>query len=146
MPKSEKGLGCLEALELLRGSDRVWAETKYDGERAQIHVEVRSDNSSHITIFSKSKRDSTQDRHAVHDIVRRALGLLCSNLQQRKEVKMIQVKQNVVLDAEMVAFKGVQVDGDTPCDVNLWNLDLTSHLRILAYSVVDRNYCTWGSR
>lgn len=119
IPKSEKGLGFLEALELLRGSDRVWAETKYDGERAQIHVEVRSDNSSHITIFSKSKRDSTQDRHAVHDIVRRALGLISPNPQQRKEMKMIQVKKNVVLDAEMVAFKGVQVDGDTPWNVSL---------------------------
>ena len=106
-------MGCSETLELLRGSDRVWAETKYDGERAQIHVEVRSDNSSHITIFSKSKRDSTQDRHAVHDIVRRALGLLLPKSQLRKEIQMIQVKQNVVLDAEMVAFKGDQVDGDT---------------------------------
>jgi DNA ligase 4 len=135
MPKSEKGLGCLEALELLQGSDRVWAETKYDGERAQIHVEVRFDNSSDITIFSKSKRDSTQDRYAVHDIVRRALGLLSPDRQQRKEMKMIQVKHNVVLDAEMVAFKGVQVDGNTSCNLSLWNL--ISHSRILAYSIVD---------
>lgn len=137
MPRSEKGLGCLEALELLQSSDRVWAETKYDGERAQIHVEVRSDNSSDITIFSKSKRDSTQDRYAVHDIVRRALGLLSPDRQQRKEMKMIQVKHNVVLDAEMVAFKGVQVDGDTPCNLSLWNSDLISHFRILAYSTVN---------
>lgn len=104
-------MGCPEALEILRSSDRIWAETKYDGERAQIHVEVRPDNSSHITIFSKSKRNSTQDRHAVHDIVRRALGLLSSNSQQKRGMETIQVKQNVVLDAEMVAFRGVQVDG-----------------------------------
>lgn len=137
-------MGCAEALELLRGSDRIWAETKYDGERAQIHVEVQSDNSSHITIFSKSKRDSSQDRYAVHDIVRRALGLLSPNPQKRKEIKMIQVKHNVVLDAEMVAFRGVQVDGDTP--VRLWKLNLIFCFRILAYSTVDRRYCTWDSR
>jgi len=144
IPKSEKGLGCPEALELLRGSEWVWAETKYDGERAQIHVEVQSDNSSHIRIFSKSKRDSTQDRHAVHDIVRRALGLLSPNSQLRREIKMIQVKQNVILDAEMVAFRGVQVDGSIP--ISLGNLNLISHFRILAYSIVDRDYCTWYSR
>ncbi|KAF8817586.1 hypothetical protein BYT27DRAFT_7227272 [Phlegmacium glaucopus] len=133
IPRSEKGLGCPEALELLRGSERVWAETKYDGERAQIHVEVRSDNSSHITIYSKSKRDSTQDRRAVHDIVRRALGLLSTNSQQRKAIKMIQVKHNVVLDAEMVAFRGVQVEGNTPaCKPSESESHLASRIRILA--------------
>lgn len=67
---------------------------------------------------------------------------MLSTLQ--KGIKMIQVKQNVVLDAEMVAFKGVQVDGDDL--VSLWNLNLISHFRILAYSIVDQEYCTWGPR
>ncbi|KDR65743.1 hypothetical protein GALMADRAFT_148452 [Galerina marginata CBS 339.88] len=107
IPKSEKGQGCQHALDFLQGSSRVWAETKYDGERAQIHVEIRADNSSRITIFSKSKRDSTHDRHAVHSIIRSALGLDPSH--QRDKGRTI-VRQNVILDAEMVAFRGGKVD------------------------------------
>ena len=53
-------------MKLLRGSQAVWAETKYDGERTQIHVQVDEDMQSRITIFSKSQRDSTLDRHGVH--------------------------------------------------------------------------------
>ncbi|KAF9473357.1 hypothetical protein BDN70DRAFT_885925 [Pholiota conissans] len=102
VPKSEKGLSCTHALDFLYGSDTVWAETKYDGERAQIHVEILPDGSSHITIFSKSKRDSTQDRHAVHHLVRAALGL-------SRKPSTAKVRQNVILDAEMVAFRGEKV-------------------------------------
>ncbi|KAF8202116.1 hypothetical protein BJ912DRAFT_943800 [Pholiota molesta] len=102
IPKSEKGLSCAHALDFLYGSETVWAETKYDGERAQIHVEVRPDGSSHITIFSKSKRDSTHDRQAVHHLIRAALGL-------SGEPGTGKVRQNVILDAEMVAFHGDKV-------------------------------------
>jgi DNA ligase 4 len=66
IPKSLKGRGCLHALQTFNGSNKVWAETKYDGERAQIHVEVLDDGGSRITIFSKSKRDSTMDRWGIH--------------------------------------------------------------------------------
>lgn len=43
---------------------------------------------------------------------------------------MIQVKQNVVLDAEMVAFKGVQVDGDA---FVCMAFEFSSHLGILEF-------------
>jgi DNA ligase 4 len=69
IPKSSKGQGCAHALSSYSNSSKVWAETKYDGERAQIHVEVSDDGSSRITIFSKSKRDSTEDRYAIHRFV-----------------------------------------------------------------------------
>jgi DNA ligase-4 len=69
IPKSIKGRGCVDALRHFATSHKVWAETKYDGERAQIHVEVREDGGSHITIFSKSKRDSTLDRYGIHGSV-----------------------------------------------------------------------------
>ncbi len=85
----------------------MWGETKYDGERAQIHVQVAEDGSSRITIFSKSKRDSTLDRHAVHGIIRAALGL--DSIAAGKARK---IKQNIILDAEMVAFRGEVVDGE----------------------------------
>lgn len=109
IPKSEKGRRCIDALAYFFRSKRVWAETKYDGERAQIHVVVNADGSSRITIFSKSKRDSTHDRHAVHYIIRKALGLP-SDYTHSKITAGSKIKHNVILDAEMVAFNGTQVD------------------------------------
>ncbi|KIM90611.1 hypothetical protein PILCRDRAFT_1874 [Piloderma croceum F 1598] len=102
IPKSVKGRGCVDALKHFPNSHKVWAETKYDGERAQIHVEVREDGSSHITIFSKSKRDSTLDRYGIHGIIREALGL--SKYAVANECSGSKITQNVILDAEMVAF------------------------------------------
>jgi DNA ligase-4 len=67
IPKTVKGTGCTQALKIFSNSQLVWAETKYDGERAQIHVKVGRDTGSvELKIFSKSKRESTNDRHAVH--------------------------------------------------------------------------------
>lgn len=66
VPKSAKGRSPLHALELLDTDGQIWAETKYDGERAQIHVRFREGGEANIAIFSKSKRDSTLDRVAVH--------------------------------------------------------------------------------
>ncbi|KAF8636408.1 hypothetical protein AX17_003590 [Amanita inopinata Kibby_2008] len=105
MPKSRKGRGYSDALSHFRGSKRVWAETKYDGERAQIHLDVLSTDESRITIFSKSKRDSTQDRVALHRTVLWALGIRDGN--RNGETK---VKHNVILDAEMVACQGESID------------------------------------
>ncbi|KAJ7180474.1 hypothetical protein C8R46DRAFT_1069579 [Mycena filopes] len=101
IPKSEKGRGCGHALGILQASKAVWAETKYDGERAQIHVQLLDRNRSRITIFSKSKRDSTLDRHAVHSVIRDALGLNSSSSK---------IKSDVILDAEMVAWHGDKID------------------------------------
>ena len=66
VPKSAKGRSPLHALELLDTDGQIWAETKYDGERAQIHVRFCEDGEVKIAIFSKSKRDSTLDRIALH--------------------------------------------------------------------------------
>ncbi|KAF9447719.1 hypothetical protein P691DRAFT_730976 [Macrolepiota fuliginosa MF-IS2] len=107
LPKSVKGTSCRHALSHFQGSVRVWAETKYDGERAQIHVEIREDGSPNITIFSKSKRDSTRDRHGVHDIIRETLDL---NSPNRYHSRTIRVKKNIVLDAEIVAWYKDHID------------------------------------
>ncbi|CAK5267619.1 unnamed protein product [Mycena citricolor] len=101
MPKSEKGRSCLHALERLQNSTEIWAETKYDGERAQIHVKIRPGRPAHIQIFSKSKRDSTWDRHAIHDVIRQAL-------QLDQERSCVQI--DVILDAEMVPWHEGQID------------------------------------
>ncbi|OJA10686.1 hypothetical protein AZE42_01062 [Rhizopogon vesiculosus] len=66
IPKSAKGRSPRHALDVLRLSNAIWAETKYDGERAQIHVRLRDQSDPQITIYSKSKRDSTLDRIAIH--------------------------------------------------------------------------------
>ncbi|KAJ7439863.1 hypothetical protein FB451DRAFT_1445409 [Mycena latifolia] len=99
-----KGRGCLHALEILRSSKEIWTETKYDGERAQIHVEVFTDHSC-ITIFSKSKRNSTLDRHGIHNTIREALGL-----SEDSDVGESKVITNIILDAEMVAWHGEKID------------------------------------
>lgn len=65
IPKCEKGRGCIAALRRFERAT-VWAEKKYDGERAQIHVWVDDKSELAIRIFSKSGRDSTRDRAAVH--------------------------------------------------------------------------------
>ncbi|KAI0091748.1 hypothetical protein BDY19DRAFT_991426 [Irpex rosettiformis] len=106
IPKCIKGHSCKDALNRLRKSKRVWVETKYDGERAQIHVEVDECGKSRITIFSKSKRDSTMDRYGVHHIIREALGL--SEEEATENPKSLRhtprITANAILEAEMVAF------------------------------------------
>jgi DNA ligase-4 len=49
-----------------RSARTVWAETKYDGYRMQIHVEIRSEVDVRLTMFSKSKRNATVDRLNTH--------------------------------------------------------------------------------
>ncbi|KAG1751674.1 DNA ligase/mRNA capping enzyme, partial [Suillus occidentalis] len=90
IPKSAKGRSPKHALNVLRSSSTIWAETKYDGERAQIHVRFSGQGDPQITIFSKSKRDSTLDRVAVHPIIMEALTGYSMG--------------DIILDAEMVAY------------------------------------------
>ncbi|BFZ59908.1 DNA ligase (ATP) [Saitoella coloradoensis] len=73
IPETAKARGSRHAAQLLTGK-RFWCETKYDGERMQVHVS-RSKRSGELTfqIFSKSGRNSTADRSAVHAALRRAL-------------------------------------------------------------------------
>ncbi|KAF8638937.1 hypothetical protein AX16_010412 [Volvariella volvacea WC 439] len=105
VPKAVKGRDCRHALSLFSQSDRVWVETKYDGERAQIHINVVQNSSPQITIFSKSKRDSTLDRYGIRDIILSAL-----NLGGRASSSQRLIERNVVLEAEMVACRGNEID------------------------------------
>ncbi|KAJ7050474.1 hypothetical protein C8F01DRAFT_1067664 [Mycena amicta] len=103
IPKARKGRGCEDALAPLRSSKEIWAETKYDGERAQIHVELCGQRTPRITIFSKSLRDSTWDRYGIHALILEALAL-----QPGSETSS--VTSNIILDAEMVAWHGDKID------------------------------------
>lgn len=108
---------------MLRSSQEIWAETKYDGERAQIHVEILADGRSRIAIFSKSKRDSTLDRHGIHDLIREALCLPKDRRVGLANCSSSQVRSNVILDAEMVAWHDGEIDGSLSrytviCDIH----------------------------
>lgn len=122
-----KGRNCYHALSYFKKSTMVWGETKYDGERAQIHVEILDDDgTSNIKIWSKSGRESTWDRLGVHDIIRDALGLNKSGKLKvsSNRVTTARVKRNVVLDAEMVAWYKDHVDGLWfPLSFFWWKLD-----------------------
>lgn len=125
IPKCVKGQGCIQSLRLLSESKKVWAETKYDGERAQIHVEIIS-GEPQITIYSKSGRESTMDRIAIHPYVARRfrivekslmqfiLRTICDAFQLKSDAS--RVKKNVIVEAEMVAYSDTlgQVDGVSP--------------------------------
>ena len=58
----------------LAGRKEVHVERKYDGEYCQVHIS-RTNSQHHITIFSKSGRDSTLDRVGVHNTISKCLGL-----------------------------------------------------------------------
>ncbi|KAH7100306.1 hypothetical protein BKA62DRAFT_800909 [Auriculariales sp. MPI-PUGE-AT-0066] len=92
IPKSVKATSPEHVVKLFHGSQHVYAETKYDGERMQIHVDFTRPSDEQIIIFSKSKRVSTNDRHATLFIIRDAL--------QYSGFK------SAILEAEMVAYSG----------------------------------------
>ncbi|KAG8827284.1 hypothetical protein FRC19_004490 [Serendipita sp. 401] len=111
IPKCYKGRSCEDALRPLRTAERVYCETKYDGERMQIHVDLSLPLPRQIVILSKSKRDSTSDRYATHEIIRTALGIPQEHFQQpflMERATHIQLRKGfqttVILEAEMVAF------------------------------------------
>ncbi|EFY87970.1 ATP dependent DNA ligase domain protein [Metarhizium acridum CQMa 102] len=58
-----KGRSIKHCLDM--GHGRMSVEQKIDGEYCQIHVDLTSGN-SRVQIFSKSGKDSTEDRHKLH--------------------------------------------------------------------------------
>ncbi|KAI5780815.1 hypothetical protein EDC01DRAFT_667337 [Geopyxis carbonaria] len=70
-------------------------ERKYDGEYCQIHIDVRNGREL-IKIFSKSGRDSTQDRKEIHSTLRAALKL--SSNEERG------FKKTCIIEGELVVY------------------------------------------
>ncbi|KAF8323539.1 uncharacterized protein EI90DRAFT_2935697 [Cantharellus anzutake] len=112
VPKCVKGTSCEGAIGLLRNGGLIWAETKYDGERVQIHVDTSLEFRRQIRIFSKSGRDSTLDRIACHSIIREALNIRLTDECGRDP------QTSVILDAEMVAFS----EETQTIDVEFWRI------------------------
>lgn len=67
-----KGRSIKHCLEMGRGFMSV--EQKLDGEYCQIHIDL-SKGSNSIQIFSKSGKDSTQDKKRLHGAIEASLGL-----------------------------------------------------------------------
>jgi hypothetical protein len=64
IPVCEKGHGCRHACQTVSrfGYDSCYVETKYDGQRMQIHIDLTLPMDQQIKIFSKNRKDSTKDR------------------------------------------------------------------------------------
>ncbi|GAA5998995.1 uncharacterized protein JCM10292_003242 [Rhodotorula paludigena] len=73
VPKTERPGFCAHATRHLAGE--VGVETKYDGERLQIHIDQSLPPEQQIRIFSKSGRDSTWARRRLLPIIRASLDL-----------------------------------------------------------------------
>ncbi|KAK4191714.1 hypothetical protein QBC35DRAFT_296263 [Podospora australis] len=67
-----KGRSIKHCLSMLQG--RISCEEKADGEYCQIHIDL-SKGRNCIQIFSKTGKDGTADRFALHDAIRRSLKL-----------------------------------------------------------------------
>lgn len=67
----------MEEAARIFGQRPIAAETKYDGERMQIHIRRTGNGGtgSDIRIFSKNARDSTYERACVHAAILAGLGL-----------------------------------------------------------------------
>ncbi|KAM0787656.1 hypothetical protein ACM66B_003720 [Microbotryomycetes sp. NB124-2] len=114
VPKTRKPGVCYRACKHLDGS--VAVETKYDGERLQVHVDLSKPSHQQIQIFSKSKRDSTEVRIRMLPIVRAALGvraesydrhlqpLLIERLESTENETPFSCPTRIILEGEMVPF------------------------------------------
>ncbi|KAK3945146.1 hypothetical protein QBC46DRAFT_350048 [Diplogelasinospora grovesii] len=68
-----KGRSIKHCLDMSHG--RMSCEEKMDGEYCQIHIDLSKGPRNCIQIFSKSGKDSTEDRAALHDSIRKSLKL-----------------------------------------------------------------------
>lgn len=72
-PPREKGRSIRHCCSMV-GQKRVSVERKYDGEYCQVHIDMRKKDQS-IKVFSKSGRDSTDDRTGLHATIAECLSI-----------------------------------------------------------------------
>lgn len=77
---------------------RINVERKYDGEYCQIHVDA-SKGAQMIKIFSKSGKDSTEDRSGIHDILHHSLRLGQSDCV---------IKSRCILEGELLVWNELE--------------------------------------
>ncbi|PHH82797.1 hypothetical protein CDD82_4776 [Ophiocordyceps australis] len=76
------------------GHGRMSVETKMDGEYCQIHVDA-AHNPPRIQIFSKSGKDSTEDRVGLHDTIAQSLNL---------DLPDCKIRKHCILEGELVVY------------------------------------------
>jgi DNA ligase-4 len=64
-PPFLKGRSIKHCIDIARNR-RMSVEKKYDGEYCQIHIDMSKGKGNRIQIFSKSGKDSTEDRAGIH--------------------------------------------------------------------------------
>jgi ATP-dependent DNA ligase len=65
-PEMQKGQACQAVCEQIsRVSEACWVETKYDGFRMQIHIDLTLERQEQIKFFGKDRRDRTKYRTEV---------------------------------------------------------------------------------
>ncbi|KAF3201342.1 hypothetical protein TWF679_011402 [Orbilia oligospora] len=98
-PVFMKALSCERVIRM--AGRKTWAlERKYDGEYCQIHIDLTRDKDDWLKIYSKSGRDSTQDRISCHEIIRKCLHL--DDSTKRK------IKQRCILEAEFLVYSDTE--------------------------------------
>ena len=95
-PKFLKARSIQHCVQLV--GPRTWSvELKFDGEYCQVHVDItRGDRC--IQIFSKSGRDSTEDREALHGYIKQSLRIDGAGSRSRL------FKTKCILEGGMVVF------------------------------------------
>ncbi|GAA5978700.1 hypothetical protein JCM11641_006147 [Rhodosporidiobolus odoratus] len=129
IPKTEKPGTCARATKCLQSE--VAVETKYDGERLQIHIDLSLPYQQQVRIFSKSGRDSTQTRHLLLPIIRASLSLPLDPLSASVHPLLHQrllasshpisstlAPTKLILEGEMVPY-----DESRSCIDEFWKLD-----------------------
>jgi DNA ligase 4 len=79
----------------LAGAKRVSVERKYDGEYCQIHIDLQKKIGRTIRIFSKSGRDSIDDRIGLHNTINECLAI--GTLQ-------CEFKRHCILEGELLVW------------------------------------------
>ncbi|KAI9618950.1 hypothetical protein H4Q26_012207 [Puccinia striiformis f. sp. tritici PST-130] len=116
IPKAVKASGPCLAAPLSKLTGQVWAETKMDGERMQIHIDTSKPHDRQIQIFSKSHRDSTKERAPTHNVIRAALGLDSDSTSEdfvfNPRPDTLEPITSGIFEAEMVAWNKSQCQVD----------------------------------
>ncbi|KAH9462629.1 hypothetical protein MJO28_002604 [Puccinia striiformis f. sp. tritici] len=116
IPKAVKASGPCLAAPLSKLTGQVWAETKMDGERMQIHIDTSKPHDRQIQIFSKSHRDSTKERAPTHNVIRAALGLDSDSTSEdfvsNPRPDILEPITSGIFEAEMVAWNKSQCQVD----------------------------------
>ncbi|KAH6892307.1 hypothetical protein B0T10DRAFT_510869 [Thelonectria olida] len=87
-----KGRSIKHCLDM--GHGRMSVEDKIDGEYCQVHIDLSRGNQC-IQIFSKSGKDSTEDRDALHGAIKESLRIGGPD---------IRIKEGCILEGELVAY------------------------------------------